>query len=74
MKPVTLRSARLVLDQPTLADVDLVTGYCQDPVFEHYMVTPWPYRRNDADVFIGELVPRWWDTESEFTWALRRGG
>jgi RimJ/RimL family protein N-acetyltransferase len=74
MKPVTLRTARLVLDQPTLDDVDLVTEYCQDPVFEEYMVTPWPYERHDAEVFLGELVPRWWDNDSEYTWALRRDG
>jgi RimJ/RimL family protein N-acetyltransferase len=74
MKPVELRTERLVLDQPTLDDVDLVTEYCQDPVFERFMVTPWPYRQSDAEVFLGELVPRWWDNGSEFTWALRVDG
>jgi RimJ/RimL family protein N-acetyltransferase len=74
MKPVVLHTERLVLDQPTLDDADLVTVYCQDPVFETYMVTPWPYVRGDAEVFLGRLVPRWWDEESEFTWALRLDG
>lgn len=74
MKPVPLHSARLVLDQPMLADVDRVAEYCQDPLFRQFMVTPWPYRRADAEEFIGVLVPQWWETESEFTWALRLNG
>lgn len=74
MKPVRLETSRLVLDQPTLDDVDLVTDYCRDPIFERYMVTPWPYRRSDAELFIGELVPRWWNEDSEYTWALRLDG
>jgi RimJ/RimL family protein N-acetyltransferase len=74
MKPVALRTARLVLDQPTLADADLVTEYCRDPVFKDFMVTPWPYHRGDAEVFLGTLVPQWWEAESEYTWALRLDG
>jgi RimJ/RimL family protein N-acetyltransferase len=74
VKPVRLETARLVLDQPTLDDVDLMTDYCRDPVFERFMVTPWPYERTDAEVFIGELVPRWWQKGSEYTWALRLDG
>ena len=74
MEPMTLTTRRLVLDQPTLDDVDRVTTYCQDPVFERFMVTPWPYERSDAETFIGSLVPDWWSVESEFTWALRLDG
>lgn len=73
MEPVTLTTRRLRLDQPTLDDVDLVTEYCRDPIFERYMVTPWPYERSDAETFIGSLVPEWWSVESEFTWAIRLG-
>lgn len=71
MQPVTLRTERLVLDQPTAADVDLMTAYCQDPLFERFMLTPWPYQRSDAEIFIEKLIPEWWETEREFTWALR---
>lgn len=74
MKPVTLRTSRLVLDQLTLGDVDLVTEYCQDPLFEKFMLTPWPYARTDAEKFIGEVVPIWWEDEREFTWAVRHDG
>jgi RimJ/RimL family protein N-acetyltransferase len=74
VKPVTLTTDRLVLDQPTLADVDLVTAYCQDPIFEKYMVTPWPYAREHALGFVVDYVPVAWDTETEFSWALRLDG
>jgi len=74
MKPVTLRTARLVLDQPTLADVDLTTGYCQDPLFERFMVTPWPYTRADAVGFFVDYIPQAWETDKEFSWALRHDG
>jgi RimJ/RimL family protein N-acetyltransferase len=74
MKPVRLETPRLVLDQPTLNDVDLVTTYCQDPIFERYMLTPWPYQREDAEKFVGTVIPIQWDDDAEFTWALRRDG
>jgi RimJ/RimL family protein N-acetyltransferase len=74
MRPVTLETERLVLDQPTLADVDVVTEYCQDPVFERFMLTPWPYRRADAEKFLGTVVPMMWEDDVEYTWALRSSG
>jgi RimJ/RimL family protein N-acetyltransferase len=72
MKPVTLTTPRLVLDLPTLDDVDLTTEYCQDPIFEKFMLTPWPYDRTDAEKFLGFVVPVSWKDDSEFTWAIRR--
>jgi RimJ/RimL family protein N-acetyltransferase len=74
MRPVILQTVRLVLDQPTLADVDLVTEYCQDPIFEKFMLTPWPYQRSDAEKFIGTVIPMLWDDDLEYTWALRHDG
>ncbi len=74
MKPVTLTTDRLVLDQPTLDDVELMTEYCQDPIFEKFMLTPWPYERSDAEKFIGTVVPIWWEDDNEYTWAIRHDG
>ncbi|WP_173922257.1 GNAT family N-acetyltransferase [Agromyces sp. Marseille-P2726] len=71
MRPVELRTARLVLDLPTLDDADLVTQYCQDPAFEQYLTTPWPYTRADAEEFLGTHVPEAWATGAELTWAVR---
>ena len=74
MKPTPLRTARLVLDQPTADDIDLVTEYCQDPVFEQFLSTPWPYRRRDAEKFVGQVVPGSWNNGTEATWAIREDG
>ena len=74
MKPVTLTTARLVLDQPTLNDVELVTRYCQDPLFERFVSTPWPYTTDDAVKFVGSVVPTAWAHDTEYTWAVRVGG
>ena len=71
MEPVTLHSARLVLSTPTLADTDRTVEYCQDPVFEEYLTTPWPYRQKDAEHFLGDIVPSGWRLGREFIWALR---
>jgi RimJ/RimL family protein N-acetyltransferase len=74
VKPPTLETPRLVLDQPTSADAALVTEYCQDPIFERFMLTPWPYERAHAEVFIGTVVPAGWQDDVEYTWALRHDG
>ena len=71
MKPVELRTTRLVLDQPRLDDADLIAQYCADPLFENYMTTPWPYQRRHAVGFIEEYVPAGWSGDAEFTWAVR---
>ena len=71
MMPVTLRTERLVLDQPTPDDIDLIAQYCSDPVFERLMTTPWPYERKHAAHFVEKYVPLGWEDETEFTWAIR---
>jgi len=70
--PVVLRTERLVLEVPVPSDAELITQYCQDPLFEQVLTTPWPYTRADADAFLGEHVPVSWANGSELTWALRR--
>lgn len=76
MQPFELCTTRLVLNQPGVDDLDAITEYCSDPVFEHYLPTPWPYTRNDASSFVTQFVPEAWSGGSEATWAvrLREGG
>ena len=74
MIPVVLGTERLVLDQPRDADRELITQYCQDPVFERFMTLPWPYEQKHADFFVDEFVPGGWATDTEYTWAIRRDG
>jgi RimJ/RimL family protein N-acetyltransferase len=73
VKPVVLVTERLVLDQPGDDDIDTITEFCVDPVFEKYLTTPWPYRREHAEGFVRELIPNGWASDSEYTWALRLG-
>ncbi|MBT8796521.1 GNAT family N-acetyltransferase [Microbacterium flavum] len=71
MSPFPLPTERLMLDQPTDADVDTIAGFCTDPVFERFMVTPWPYEREHAVGFVDEYVPAGWAQDTEWTWAIR---
>ncbi|MBB3159236.1 RimJ/RimL family protein N-acetyltransferase [Microbacterium proteolyticum] len=73
MEPFVLRTARLVLDQPTPADVDDIARYCSDPIFEQFLTTPWPYKRADAVSFVGQYVTAGWAEDQEWTWAIREG-
>ena len=52
-------------------DIDDITEYCSEPVFEEFMVTPWPYGRKDAEGFVAAYAPAGWSTGSEWTWAIR---
>ncbi|MDP9026927.1 MAG: GNAT family N-acetyltransferase [Actinomycetota bacterium] len=71
MEPVKLRSSRLVLSTPTLEDVDAIVRYCQDPLFERYLTTPWPYTRDDGVVFVEQFVPDGWAADRDCTWGIR---
>jgi RimJ/RimL family protein N-acetyltransferase len=74
MKPFPLETARLRLDSPVASDRARVIEHCQDPAFERYLTLPWPYTGKDADFFLGKMVPTGWDTDTEYTWALRYRG
>ena len=71
MIPFPLRSGALLLDSPTADDVEAITEYCSDPVFERYMTTPWPYSRARAERFVQTIVPDGWASGRELTWAIR---
>lgn len=71
MEPFTLRGSGLTLNELKPADAPDVARYCADPVFEEYMVTPWPYTLADAESFIGDYAPSAWESGSEWTWAIR---
>ncbi|GAA1942914.1 GNAT family N-acetyltransferase [Agromyces allii] len=76
MIPVEIVTERLLLDLPVPGDADVVTRYCQDPLFEHLLTTPWPYTHAHAESFLSAYVPAGWASGSELTWAIRdeRGG
>jgi RimJ/RimL family protein N-acetyltransferase len=70
--PVELRSERLLLSIPSGdADIEAIARFCQDPLFEQYLTTPWPYTRDDAVAFVDRFVPERWADDSEYSWAIR---
>ena len=71
MRPISLSSPVVLLDEPSLEDTDRVFDYCQDPIFERFLTVPWPYARGHAEGFLGEYVPAGWRSDREYTWALR---
>lgn len=72
MTPVTLRTARLVLDLPRAADIDPIFVACQDPGIQRYTTVPSPYARTDAETFV-EKVPGDWEAGQHLTWVIREG-
>ncbi|MET0725656.1 MAG: GNAT family N-acetyltransferase [Leifsonia sp.] len=71
MRPITLRTERLVLDQPADGDVEGIAEYCRDPLFQRWLTTPWPYERRHAEGYVTGLVPDGWASGTEMTWAMR---
>ena len=71
MLPVEIRTKRLLLDLPVPGDAEVVTRSCQDPVFERFLTTPWPYERSHAESFLATYVPSGWAAGTELTWAIR---
>ncbi|WP_167044736.1 GNAT family N-acetyltransferase [Salinibacterium sp. ZJ454] len=73
MTPFALTSERLRLDPPAASDAARIVEYCQDPLFERFLATPWPYQPADAAGFIESFVPDGWASGTEYTWAVRSG-
>ena len=55
--PPTLRSGALTLRQGRLEDADALTAACQDPEIPRWTTVPSPYRREDAERWLGAVVP-----------------
>lgn len=74
MRPVVLRTPRLVLSTPVAADAPTVYEHCQDAALQHWTTVPVPYTMADARAFVEEFVPQQWALGSECVLALRRSG
>jgi RimJ/RimL family protein N-acetyltransferase len=71
MEPVLLRTPRLTLERPTVADIDAITDAAQDPEVPRWTTLPSPYTRTHAEEFVARSA-KWWDAASELTWGIRR--
>jgi RimJ/RimL family protein N-acetyltransferase len=54
----TLTGPRVVLRPWRQDDADAVTAACQDPEIQRWTQVPVPYRREDAEAFVGDIAPR----------------
>lgn len=70
----TLTTARLTLDRPQEADIDVVFALCQDPEIHRWVPLPWPYARSDAEFFVHSYVPHGLASGAFETWAIRTSG
>jgi len=66
-----LTAPGLALTELRESDIDVITAYCQDPVFERFLTTPWPYERAHAEFFVREYAAGGWQRGDEATWAIR---
>lgn len=60
MDPVTLETARLLLRPFGPSDADAVYAACQDEDIQYYTPAPSPFRREDAEKYVGETAPQGW--------------
>lgn len=74
MRPVVLRTPRLVLSTPVAADAPAVFEHCQDAEIQRWTTVPVPYTMADARAFVEEFVPTGWRDGTECVLALRPAG
>lgn len=65
MDPVTLETPRLLLRSFTSSDADAVYEACQDADIQYYTPVPSPYRREDAEKYVKEIVAKGWATDHD---------
>ena len=66
----TLTDGTIWLDRPGTGDIGAITEACQDPEIAEWITIPWPYRRTDAEEFIGTTVADGWAARCP-VWAIR---
>ncbi|MEV4426788.1 GNAT family N-acetyltransferase [Streptomyces sp. NPDC049602] len=70
MKPVSLTTRRLLLRPHDPSDEDAVLAACQDPDIQWWTDLPTPYERRHAAFYLGELVPRGWQDDTMYHFAV----
>ncbi len=71
MDPFELTDGVVLLRTPGPEDVDRITAICQDTDIQEWTTVPSPYRREDAEGFVGAYVRDGWAAGTSCTWAVR---
>ncbi|MFF4280481.1 GNAT family N-acetyltransferase [Streptomyces kronopolitis] len=70
MKPVTLTTERLVLRPFEPSDAPAVHAACQEPDIPRWTSVPSPYGVEDAERFVGTVVPEGWRDDTTYNFAV----
>jgi RimJ/RimL family protein N-acetyltransferase len=71
MTPLELTDGVVLLSRPTADDVDRITELCAEPSIAAWTTVPEPYRRQDAEWFVDDLVTSGWAEGRTATWGVR---
>ena len=74
MKKVELRTKRLLLRAPAIADVQQIVAACQDPDIQRWVPIPVPYSETDALSYVRDYSDRGWESGNCCTWAIVHDG
>ena len=74
MKKVELRTERLLLRVPVVADVEQIATACQDPDIQRWVPIPVPYNETDALSYVRDYSDRGWVSGNCCTWAIVHDG
>jgi RimJ/RimL family protein N-acetyltransferase len=58
----------------TPADVEPAYQTCQDPEMQRWTTIPVPYELQNAEHYLGEMIPAGWRDGSSFGWAIEYDG
>lgn len=71
MDLIELTDGVVRLRAPAGRDVPRITELCQDMAIQEFTTIPSPYGRDDADGFVGRVVPAGWESGKSLTWSVR---
>ena len=74
MAAPTLTDGVVTLRAHRPEDVPRIVEQCRDPESIAWTQVPVPYAEQDAETFVGELVPRWWADDTEWAFAVEHEG
>ncbi|MEU9126083.1 GNAT family N-acetyltransferase [Streptomyces sp. NPDC048506] len=70
MKPVTLTTERLLLRPFEPSDAPAVHAACQEPDIPRWTSVPSPYTLQEAERFVGTVVPEGWRDDTTYNFAV----
>lgn len=71
---VVLRGYRTPGEDGFREDVEAVLAMAAETEFQRWTTVPVPYRREDAEHFLAEVVPSGWARQTTLTWAVEADG